>query len=50
MSSAIMGAGAGQRVNQVRWMVMREMTVAWLLTIPTTAIIAGLITLGLELL
>lgn len=48
MSSAIMGAGAGQRVNQVRWMVLREMTIAWVLTIPATAIFAGLVALGLQ--
>jgi PiT family inorganic phosphate transporter len=48
MSSAIMGAGAGQRVNQVRWMVLREMTIAWVLTIPATAIFAGLVDLTLR--
>ncbi|MGA9531863.1 MAG: inorganic phosphate transporter [Anaerolineales bacterium] len=48
MSSAIMGAGAGQRVNQVRWMVLREMTIAWVLTIPATAIFAGLVVFVLD--
>jgi PiT family inorganic phosphate transporter len=48
MSSAIMGAGAGQRVSQVRWLVLREMVIAWLLTIPATAVLGGLISLGLE--
>lgn len=42
MSSAIMGAGAGQRVSQVRWQVLREMLIAWILTIPVTALLAAL--------
>ncbi|MDX1601077.1 MAG: inorganic phosphate transporter [Anaerolineales bacterium] len=43
MSSAIMGTGAGQRMSQVRWQVLREMLTAWILTIPITAALAGLI-------
>jgi PiT family inorganic phosphate transporter len=43
MSSSIMGVGAAQRVNMVRWNVLRDMVIAWLLTIPTTALMAGLI-------
>lgn len=43
VSSAIMGVGAGERVNKVRWGVAQEIAVAWLLTIPSTALIgAGL--------
>ncbi len=48
MSSAIVGAGAGERVNKVRWNVLRDMVYAWLLTIPITAIIAGIAYLGLN--
>jgi len=47
MSSAIVGAGAGERVNKVRWNILRDMVYAWLLTIPTTAIIAAVVYLGL---
>ena len=47
MSSAIVGAGAGERVNKVRWNILRDMVYAWLLTIPTTAIIAAFVYLGL---
>lgn len=47
MSSAIMGAGAGQRIGQVRWHVLREMLIAWTLTIPLTAGLGGLIHLAL---
>jgi PiT family inorganic phosphate transporter len=41
VSSAIMGVGAAERVNKVRWGVAREIATAWLLTIPATALIAG---------
>jgi PiT family inorganic phosphate transporter len=38
VSSAIMGVGAAERVNKVRWGVAQEIAVAWLLTIPATAL------------
>jgi PiT family inorganic phosphate transporter len=41
VSSAIMGVGAGERVNKVRWGVAQEIAVAWLLTIPATALVGG---------
>jgi PiT family inorganic phosphate transporter len=41
VSSAIMGVGAAERVNKVRWTVAREIATAWLLTIPATAILAA---------
>jgi inorganic phosphate transporter, PiT family len=37
VSSAILGAGAGQRVSQVRWGVLKDILVAWLLTLPASA-------------
>ena len=43
MSSSIMGVGAADRINMVRWGILGEMTTAWLLTIPVTAILAGLV-------
>ena len=42
LSSGIMGAGAAERVNMVRWQVGQEMLTAWLLTIPTTGLVASL--------
>jgi PiT family inorganic phosphate transporter len=42
VSSAIMGAGAAERLSKVRWGVAREMLVAWGLTIPVTAALAAL--------
>jgi PiT family inorganic phosphate transporter len=43
VSSAIMGAGAAERFKKVRWQVAQHMLVAWLLTIPTTALVAALL-------
>ena len=48
MSSAIVGAGAGERVNKVRWNVLRSMVYAWLLTIPITVVIARILYLILN--
>jgi PiT family inorganic phosphate transporter len=43
VSSAIMGVGGAERMNKVRWGVAREIVIAWILTIPVTAVIgAGL--------
>lgn len=42
MSSAIMGSGAGERINKVRWNILRDMAVAWALTIPITAALAAI--------
>jgi PiT family inorganic phosphate transporter len=41
VSSAIMGVGAAERVNKVRWGVAQEIVTAWLLTIPATALVAA---------
>jgi PiT family inorganic phosphate transporter len=43
VSSSIMGVGAAERVNKVRWGVAGEILTAWFLTIPATALVgAGL--------
>ena len=42
MSSAIVGVGAGQRMSMVRWGILRQMVIAWIFTIPTTAGLACL--------
>ena len=36
VGSAIMGAGAAERLSKVRWQVAQEMVWAWILTIPLT--------------
>jgi PiT family inorganic phosphate transporter len=41
VSSAIMGVGAADRMNKVRWGVAQEIATAWLLTIPATALVAA---------
>jgi PiT family inorganic phosphate transporter len=38
VSSTIMGVGAAERANKVRWGVTKEIALAWLLTIPATGI------------
>ncbi|MFN2216742.1 MAG: inorganic phosphate transporter, partial [Anaerolineales bacterium] len=41
VSSAIMGVGAAERVNKVRWTVAQEIAMAWVLTIPITILIGA---------
>jgi PiT family inorganic phosphate transporter len=42
ISAAIMGAGASKRLSAVRWNVAFNIVIAWVLTIPASAIIAAL--------
>lgn len=48
VSSAIMGVGASERWGKVRWTVAKDILVAWLITIPSTALISGLIYWALD--
>lgn len=41
VSSSIMGVGAGQRISAVRWGVAKNIVVAWFVTIPASAAMAG---------
>jgi inorganic phosphate transporter, PiT family len=41
VSSTIMGVGAAERLNKVRWGVAQEIATAWLLTIPATALVGA---------
>ena len=41
VSTAIMGVGAAERMSKVRWGVAGEIASAWLLTIPSTALIGA---------
>ncbi len=41
VSSAIMGVGAAERMNKVRWGVAQEIALAWVLTIPATGLFAA---------
>ncbi|HEX7567761.1 MAG TPA: anion permease [Anaerolineaceae bacterium] len=43
VSSAILGAGSAERVNKVRWGVAGQIVIAWVLTIPATALLSVLV-------
>jgi len=42
VSSGVMGVGAGQRISAVRWGVAKNIILAWVITIPASALMAGL--------
>lgn len=42
ISGSIMGVGAVKRLSAVRWGVTKDLLVAWILTIPVSALMAGL--------
>jgi len=41
VSSSIMGVGAAERLNKVRWHVAQEIVMAWVLTIPASALVGA---------
>jgi inorganic phosphate transporter, PiT family len=41
ISGGVMGAGAAKRVSAVRWGVAGNIVIAWILTLPTAAILGG---------
>lgn len=43
VSMSIMGAGAGDKISKVRWIVLKDIFYAWFLTIPLTAILSAII-------
>lgn len=50
VSSSIIGSGAAERINKIRWEVTREMVMTWLVTIPATSLCSCLIYfMGVEL-
>jgi PiT family inorganic phosphate transporter len=50
ISSSIMGVGSSKRLSAVRWEIAGQMGVAWVLTIPATALVAYLCGMGFRLL
>lgn len=50
MTASVMGVGSTRRLSAVRWGVAREIGVAWILTLPAAAAIAGLAYLLIALL
>lgn len=49
ITGSIIGVGATKRLSAVRWGVTRNLLVAWLLTIPVSAAVAGLVYLLVRL-
>ncbi len=45
ISSSIMGVGSARRFSAVRWSTAQQMVVAWVITVPVTALGAGIIML-----
>ncbi len=42
VSGSIMGVGTAKRISAVRWGVAQQMLMAWVLTIPCTALVSAL--------
>ena len=49
ISSSIMGVGSSHRVKGVKWGTAQRMLITWVITLPISAILAGLIYLVLNL-
>lgn len=49
ISSSIMGVGSSQNIHAIRWGVARNIGLAWIFTLPCSAIMAGLSYLGLRM-
>jgi inorganic phosphate transporter, PiT family len=49
VSSAIMGAGSSERFSKVRWNVGKRIVMTWVITIPVTCIVSGLLYLLVRL-
>lgn len=49
VSAAIMGNGAADRISKVRWTAGRDIVIAWFLTIPVSALLAGTLYLIISL-
>jgi PiT family inorganic phosphate transporter len=43
ITGSVAGAGASRRISAVRWGIAREVLLAWVLTIPGAAVMAGLL-------
>lgn len=43
VSSTIIGVGSAERISKVRWSVAQNIVVAWVITIPATVLLAGLL-------
>jgi len=43
----LLGAGASERVNKVRWQVAGQMAVTWAVTIPATMVVSAVLFMAL---
>lgn len=43
MSGSIVGAGVAKNPRSVRWLLVREIVLSWVVTLPVTAVLAGLV-------
>jgi len=48
ISTAIMGSGSSQKLSAVRWGIVRNIVIAWIVTIPASGAVAGLLYLILR--
>lgn len=42
ISTAVMGAGASQKLSAVRWGIVRKIVITWIITLPGAGVIAGI--------
>lgn len=50
ISTAIMGSGSSHGLSAVRWGIVRNIVIAWIITIPASALIAGILYFVVKLL
>jgi PiT family inorganic phosphate transporter len=48
VTTSLMGSGASERINKVRWHVASEMVTTWVLTIPATMVVSMLVILTIS--
>jgi PiT family inorganic phosphate transporter len=48
VTSAIVGAGSADRIQKVRWGVVKSILAGWLLTLPVSALVGALVYLAIE--
>jgi len=50
ISTAIMGSGSSHGLSAVRWGIVKNIVIAWIITIPASALIAGILYFVVKLL
>ena len=49
ITTAIMGVAASKRITAVKWSMAKDIVTAWIITIPITAIISGIVMMAFKL-